>query len=82
MADKKLKLPKTDIESAFDIPDFNFEIPEPKDDRKPTTKVKDGIVSGAKSAFQDTNFIRRLLRETLPPEFGELDDIRIETNVS
>ena len=79
MADKKLKLPKTDIESAFDIPDFNFEIPEPKDDRKPITKVKDGIVSGAKSAFQDTNFIRRLLRETLPPEFGELDDIRIET---
>lgn len=79
MAAKKLTLPKTDIDAGLDIPDFNFDIPEPKDDRKPVTKIRDGIVSGARSAFEDTNFIRRLLRETLPPEFGELDDMRIET---
>ena len=76
---KKNQTPKYDISSELDIPEFDFDIPEPKDDRKPTTKVKDGVTRGAKSAFADTNFIRRLIRETLPPEYGAVDDLRIET---
>lgn len=78
MAKKKLVADPFFPDSQLDIADFDFDIPEPKDDRSPVTKVVTATAEGAVSSFKDSSFINRLLRQALPPVYGEIDDLRSE----
>lgn len=76
MAKKKLVGDPFFPDEHLDIPDFDYKIPEPKNDRNPTVKIAKAAVKGAVSSFKDSAFIKRLLRESLPPVYGEIDDMR------
>lgn len=76
MAKKKLVGDPFFPDAHLDIPDFEYDIPPPKNDRNPTVKVAKAAVKGAISSFKDSAFIKRLLRESLPPVYGEIDDLR------
>lgn len=73
---KKTKLRGNEIpvEPELDSLDFDYDFGEPKDDRSPVHKILASVGTGAKDAIKDTSYIKRLLRVTLPPVYGEVDD--------
>lgn len=79
MAKQKLKLKldgSSSLDQAFDLPDFDFEVKPPKDDRKPATAIPKAVMRGTIKGLEDTSFVNRVVRTTLPPVFGEVDDLR------
>lgn len=79
MAKQKLKIQldgSSSLDQAFDLPDFDFDIKPPKDDRKPATAIPKAVMRGTISGIKDTSFVNRVVRTALPPVFGEVDDLR------
>jgi muramidase (phage lysozyme) len=70
-----------DNELVFD--DIDFQADPFKDDRKPATKVKDGLKSGIKAKVSDPSFITGVLRELLPKGYGDTLDMgdKVATNL-
>jgi len=62
-----------DLDLGFE--DMDFDVDPFKDDRKPVIKVRDGLISGAKSRVTDEAFIRGTLRELLPKGYGDTLDM-------
>jgi hypothetical protein len=61
--------------SNLDFQDLAFDVDPFKDDRKPVTKVKDGLVKGIKSRAVNGQFIRGILKDILPKGFGQTLDL-------
>lgn len=72
---KKLETDDFDFDSGLDMPDFDFDLEPPKDDRKPVTKFAGGVVTGAKDSATSPEFIKRLLRDSLPKGYGQVMDL-------
>ena len=62
------------LDSGLDDDMFSFDMEEPRDDRTPAGKFKDGAVSGFKTGLGDTDYLKRLSREVLPRGFGDTID--------
>lgn len=81
MANKQTKKSKLKERDPFDLdddlnfPEDDFDIKEPKDDRKPSAKIVGTVKEAAKDTFKDAGFLRKLLREAMPPVYGEVEDI-------
>lgn len=71
-----------DLDSDLDLGGFDFDMEPPKDDRKPSTKIKDGIFSGAKEGLRNTAFLKKTLKEILPTGFGQTMDLSDKINDS
>lgn len=64
--------------------DFDFDNISPDsmavaDDRTPTTKVKDGIVQGAKDYVRDPKKVMQFMRTAMPPGYGKAFDLGRES---
>ena len=68
---EKLKIDRIDLDNDLEIPEFDFDLPPPKDDRTPVKKIVGGVLSGAKSTIFSSDFIKNTIRKTLPDGFGE-----------
>lgn len=75
----KLQANELPVDDGLDIPDFNFDFGEPKDDRSPVHKILASATQGAKDSFNDSSYIKRLLRASMPPVYGEVDDVVTNT---
>lgn len=75
MAKKKINSGELNLDDELDIPNFDFDFGDVPDDRTPTNQIKAGIKDGVKTTFGNTNFIRKLMRESLPPVYGEAEDV-------
>lgn len=64
-----------DFNSSLDFHDLDFNADPFKDDRKPATKVKDGLLKGVKSRLTNGQFIRGVLKDILPRGFGQTMDL-------
>lgn len=62
------------FDNGLDIPDFDFDIKPPKDDRNPVIKVAAGVARGFGSTIKDETFIREAVRNTLPRGYGSALD--------
>jgi hypothetical protein len=75
----KTRLGSTDpnLDNELDIPDFDFDFGDPPpDDRTPVEKILTGVKQGASYSFKNNSgFIKRLIRATLPPVYGEVEDL-------
>jgi hypothetical protein len=74
MKQRKTKLTTTDswsLDNGLDMPDFDFNGPEIKDDRTPLTAVKDGVISGIKDQVTNPDTIRKGVLKALPKEYGD-----------
>ena len=74
MASKKRTKYETsdfDIDSELDLPDFDFEEPKLKDDRKPAVKVGKSVLKGAGEAVLNPSIIRSTIRRSLPDSYGD-----------
>lgn len=71
MAAKKTnKTASTDLDFDLNLPDMDFDMQEPKDDRHPVTKVLDGVKTGFKDSFKDPGIIRRVVDRALPDGYS------------
>lgn len=84
MATKQPKISKLREKDPFDLdddlnfPDDEFDIKEPKDDRKPVAKIVGTVKEATIDTFKDAGFLRKLLREAMPPVYGEVEDVSKE----
>ena len=72
---KKDKKNELDFDDGLDDLDFgfgddDFSIDEPKDDRKPVSKVASSFLEGVKDDLVDTHKMRRRAQEALPEEYS------------
>lgn len=77
---EKLKVNRVDLDNDLEIPDFDFDLPPPKDDRKPVTKFAAGAISGAKSALFSSEFIKGAIKKSLPDGYGMAIDLADSVN--
>lgn len=72
-----------DFDSSLDFDDLDFSADPFKDDRKPVTKIKDGLKSGIKSRASQPSFVTGVLKELLPKGFGDTLDLgdKVATSV-
>lgn len=72
MAKKEnLKTSGKGFDDDLDLPDFDFDLPQPKDDRKPVSKILGNVRKGFTSSFKDPAIIERGIRKGLPDGYGE-----------
>lgn len=72
MAKKEnLKTNGKGFDDDLDLPDFDFDLPQPKDDRKPVSKILGNVRKGFTSSFKDPAIIERGIRKGLPDGYGE-----------
>lgn len=64
-----------DIDNSLDIPDFNFDVPETKNDRNPVTKVGKSLLSGLKDSLFSKATLRSTIDRSLPREYGQALDL-------
>lgn len=74
MAGKKLRTGETDLDSALDFNDFEFDIEGAGEDRQPTSKPVKSFARGVKKGIGDTDLIKNILRKNLPKEYGDTFD--------
>lgn len=67
---KKLELEDYQFDRGLDLPDMDFNLPPPADNRKPATKLASGIKSGAKTAVTSPAFIQTIVKNALPRGYG------------
>ena len=72
---KKLETDDFDFDMDLDIPEFDFDAPPPKDDRSPVTKFAKGAADGFKDAAVSPEFIRGVVRKSLPQGYGQVMDL-------
>lgn len=72
-----------DFDSSLDFDDLDFSADPFKDDRKPVTKIKDGLRSGVKARVSQPSFVTGVLKELLPRGFGDTLDLgdKVATSV-
>lgn len=76
MAKKKsFTLSDFQFDKSLDVPDFNFEIKPPKDNRKPITKVASGLKEGFSSTAMSNAFVKQMVRTALPRGYGSAYDL-------
>ncbi len=77
MAKKKNQLDEFgfDKELSFDNFNMDFDLPEPKDDRSPTTKAMKGFASGVKDGTLNNEFARKFVKASLPRGYGDTIDL-------
>lgn len=63
-----------DFDDGLDLEEFNFDLEPQKDDRKPVTKIKDGLVSGIKSGLTDSVFLTNTAKDIFPAGIGNTID--------
>lgn len=76
---QKLTLDDFGFDSGLDVPDFNFDSQDVKDDRKPIGKLGKGIVHGFKDATMSPAFIKNVMRKALPRGYGSAMDFTDQT---
>lgn len=70
----KFNLKNLQFDRELELPDMNFDMPLPTDDRKPESSVKKfakGAAQGAKDAVFSTAFIKKAIKTALPDGFGQ-----------
>ena len=77
---EKLKVAKVDLDQDLEIPEFDFDMPPPKDDRKPVKKVLDGAIAGAKSSLFSKETLFKTMKTALPDGFGEAVSVAEQVN--
>lgn len=71
----KLQANELPVEDGLDIPNFEYNFGEPKDDRSPVHKILAATGRGVKDSFNDSGYIKRIMRASMPPVYGEVDDL-------
>lgn len=69
-AGSKYELDDYGFSSDLDMPDFDFKVPEVKDDRKPATKAAAAFLGGFKDRVTSPSFVRKAMKESLPKSYG------------
>lgn len=72
---ERFSLDEFDIGNDLNVPDFDFDLGPPKDDRKPSTKFVAGALSGAKSQALSAEAARRMIQKSLPKGYGSAIDL-------
>lgn len=67
------------FDANLDIPDFDFNSTEIKDDRSAVTKVASGVKDGIKETVMSPSFMRKLIRNSLPEGYGSAMSMIDET---
>lgn len=75
MAKTKIGSGELSVDDELNIPSFDFDFGEPKDDRSPVEQILTGVKDGTTAAFKNTGFIRRLMRASLPPVYAETENL-------
>jgi hypothetical protein len=75
MAKTKIGSGELSIDDELNIPGFDFDFGEPKDDRSPVEQILTGVKEGTKASFRNTGFLRRLMRASMPPVYGETENL-------
>ncbi len=65
---------KFDFDSGLDLPDFDFDAPSPKDDRKPATKIAAAAGRGLVDTLKSPAYIEKAVKKALPDTYGEAFD--------
>ena len=61
-----------DIDSSLDLPDFDFDIADVKEDRNPIITTAKSAMQGAADTVFSRNTIRSTIDKTLPKEYGDV----------
>ena len=72
----KLRTNEDAFSESLELPDWDFDLKPPKDDRKPVTKVLDGIKEGVKNSLTGPGKIENALKKILPEGYGEVIDLK------
>jgi hypothetical protein len=64
----------------LDMPDFDFNMEPPKDDRKASTKIASAFLGGAKDNIVNPATVRRLVKTAMPRGYGEAFDLADQTS--
>jgi hypothetical protein len=72
---QKFTLDDFSFDKNLDVPDFDFDIKPPKDNRKPIMKVASGLKSGFSAVALSNDFARDMVKKALPRGFGSTYDI-------
>ena len=75
----KLKTNQNIFDDDLNLPDFDFDLKPPKDDRKPVIKVLDGVKEGLKNSVTTPGKIQDALKKILPDGYGEAIDLKDQT---
>lgn len=78
----KYELDDYGFSNELDIPDFSFNLPEIKDDRKPVTKFAAGFGRGIKDTATSPTFVRKVVKNSLPKGYGMAIDLADEATGS
>lgn len=76
---KRFELDDFGFDSSLDMPDFSFDAPKIKDDRKAATKVAHGVIGGMKDRAVSPSFIRGVIKSSLPRGYGSAMDMADQT---
>ena len=63
---RKLELDKYGFSSELDVPEFNFDVPELKDNRTPVSKIIGGAKDGFITTFSEPSFVAKIAKDALP----------------
>jgi Transglycosylase SLT domain len=76
---QKLELDDFGFSDGLDVPNFNFDSQDVKDDRKPIGKLGKGIAHGFKDSTMSPAFIKNMMRKALPRGYGSAMDFTDQT---
>lgn len=80
MAKKKdIELDNFEFDPNLDLGDMDFDAPEIKDDRSPTSKIRDAFVGSVKTSAKSPETIRKMVRAAMPHGYGNAMDMADET---
>lgn len=76
---KKVELDDFGFDDGLDFPEMDFDNIDVKDNRKPVTKVAHSFLGAAKDTAISPNFIRNMVRTSLPRGYGSAIDMADQT---
>lgn len=71
-----------DLDDGLDLPDFDFEVPKPKNKREAVTAVGKAAMKSAAGVVFSPATIEQIIRKGMPASYGEGLDLLAETNES
>lgn len=71
-----------DLDDGLDLPDFDFEVPKPKNKREAITTVGKAAMKSAADVVFSPATIEQIIRKGMPSSYGEGLDLLSETNES